>query len=167
MNVTDLENLYDYGYWANAQLFRVISGLTPEQFTQAVGGSYGSIRNTLVHAMSAEWGWLERCGGRERGPRLNPEDYPTVESLVEAWGRVERDVREFLSGLKDEELSREVELQNPLGETRLMTVGELMQHAANHSVHHRGQATLLLRMMGHAPGYLDLLVYYAWKRSVR
>lgn len=167
MSVKDLENLYDYGYWANAQLFRAMSELAPEEFTQAVGGSYGSIRNTLVHAMSAEWGWLERCGGRERGPRLNPEDYPTLESLVEAWSRVERDAREFLSGLKDEDLSSEVELQNPLGETRSMPVGELMQHAANHSVHHRGQAALLLRMMGHAPGYLDLLVYYAWKRSAR
>lgn len=165
MNVKDLRNLYDYGYWANGKLFEALFGLTPEEFTREVAGSYGSIRNTLVHAMSAEWGWLERCGGHARGPRLNPEDYPTLESLVEAWSGVERHVREFLSGLKDEDLSREVEFPNPGGQTRSMTVGELMQHAANHSVHHRGQAALLLRMMGHAPGYLDLLVYYAEQRG--
>src|SRR5262245_29181162 len=63
MTVNDLERRFDYGYWANARLFAVISQLTTEQFTQNVAGSYGSIRNTLVHALSTEWGWLARCGG--------------------------------------------------------------------------------------------------------
>ncbi len=56
MTVKDLEGLYDYGYWANKKLFQVISQLTPEEFTSPAGGSYGSIRNTLVHVLSAEWG---------------------------------------------------------------------------------------------------------------
>ena len=66
MTVKDLEILFDYGYWANEKLFQLITQLTPEQFALPVGGSYGSIRNTLVHALSAEWGWLDRCGGPER-----------------------------------------------------------------------------------------------------
>lgn len=166
MNVKDLETLYDYGYWANRKLFQVISQLTPEQFIQPVAGSYGSIRNTMVHALSAEWGWLDRCGGRERGPRLNPDDYPTAESLIETWNKVEGYVREFLSGLKDEDMTRPVEFQNPPGETRSMALGELMHHAANHGVHHRGQAALLLRALGHAPGYFDMLIYYAEKHGI-
>src|SRR5579884_951068 len=76
MHVEDLGRLYDYGYWANRRLFTAVSGLTPGQFTQVVAGSYGSIRNTLVHVLSAEWGWLERCGGPPRGDRLDPERYP-------------------------------------------------------------------------------------------
>ena len=63
MTVKDLERLYDYGYWANKKLLAVVAQLTPEQFTQTVAGSYGSVRNTLVHILSAEWGWLDRCGG--------------------------------------------------------------------------------------------------------
>src|SRR5436309_15218065 len=35
------------------KLFDVISQITPEQFTRPVAGSYGSIRNTLVHVLSA------------------------------------------------------------------------------------------------------------------
>ena len=69
MTVKDLERLYDYGYWANKKLLAVVAQMTPEQFTQTVAGSYGSVRNTLVHVLSAEWGWLDRCGGRERGWR--------------------------------------------------------------------------------------------------
>jgi len=166
MTVKDLEVLYDYGYWANGKLFNVISQLTPEQFTVAVAGSYGSIRNTMVHLLSAEWGWLSRCGGPERGPRLNPADYPTVESLIEVSGKVGVHVREFLSGLKDEDLARNVAYMNDRAEERSMPLGTLLQHAANHGVHHRGQVALLLRLLGYAPGNLDILVYYADKRGV-
>jgi uncharacterized damage-inducible protein DinB len=76
-SVRDLQALYDYGYWANGKLFEVVLQLTPEEFTRSVAGSYGSVRNTMVHVLSAEWGWLDRCGGAQRGPALVTSDYPT------------------------------------------------------------------------------------------
>jgi len=166
MTVKDLESLYDYSYWANRKLFNVISRLTPEQFTSPVAGSYGSIRNTLVHVLSAEWGWLDRCGGPKRGPRLNPEDYPTLESLIATWSKVEVDLRKFLAGLKDEDLALSADYATDQSKTVSMPVGELMQHAANHGVHHRGQVALLLRLLGYAPGNFDILIYHAEKRGV-
>jgi uncharacterized damage-inducible protein DinB len=166
MTVKDLERVYDYGYWANRKLFQVASQLTPEQFTQTVAGSYGSIRNTLVHILSAEWGWLDRCGGPERGPALKPDTYPTLASLVDTWSTVEAHVREFLSKLKDDDLDRTVEFTNPRGEKHLMVLGALMQHAANHGVHHRGQVALLLRSLGYTPGNFDILFYDIGKLSV-
>src|SRR6188508_1803912 len=93
MSPADLERFYDYHYWANRHLLGVVSSLTTEQFTRTVAGSYGSVRNTLVHVLSAERGWLERCGGPARGPKLDPVNYPTVESLVHEWTRVEAQVR--------------------------------------------------------------------------
>lgn len=144
MTVKDLQSLFDYGYWANRKLLSVASQLTPEQFTQAVAGSYGSIRNTMVHVLSAEWGWLNRCGGPERGAPLNPVDYPTVESVVGTWSKVEVYVREFLSTLRDDDLTRNIEFAIDGAAKRSMPLGELMQHAAIHGVHHRGQVALLL-----------------------
>ena len=166
MTVKDLEDLYAYGYWANKKLLQAASQLTPDQFTQNVAGSYGSIRNTLVHVLSAEWGWLSRCGGPERGPALKPTDYPTVESVVHTWGKVEAYMHAFLSKAKDEDLARHAEYLNPRGEKRSMPLGEMMQHAANHGVHHRGQVALLLRLLGHVPGDFDLIYYYAERRGV-
>ncbi len=163
MTVKDLEGLYDYGYWANRKLFDVISQLTPEQFTRLVAGSYGSVRNTMVHVLSAEAGWLSRCGGPERGPRLNPADFPTVDSLTQVWNTVEAQVRQFLAKLQDEDLARNAEFTIGRAEKRSMPVGELMQHAANHGVHHRGQVALLLRLLGYTPGNFDILFYYGDK----
>lgn len=54
MTVDDLKRRYDYGYWANERIFAIIAQLTPEEFAQGVAGGWGSIRNTLVHTMSAE-----------------------------------------------------------------------------------------------------------------
>jgi uncharacterized damage-inducible protein DinB len=163
MTVQDLERLYDYNYWANKKLLAAVSQLTPEQFTQTVAGSYGSVRNTLVHILSAEWAWLDRCGGQARGPALKADDYPTVESLVDRWGQVEGHVRAFLSILRDEDLNRTVEFTNPRGEKRSGILGALLQHGATHGVHHRGQVALQLRSLGYTPGNFDLLFYDAEK----
>jgi uncharacterized damage-inducible protein DinB len=166
MTVKDLETLYDYGYWADRKLFEAISRIPPEQFTQSVGGAFGSIRNTLVHIMSAEWGWLERCGGPKRGPKLNANDYPTVESVRETWNKIEKYTRKFLSELNDDDIGRNAEYLNDKGEKRAMPLGELMQHAANHGTHHRGQVAMILRLLDHTPGNFDILFYYAEKHGV-
>lgn len=160
MTVKDLERMFEYGYWANRRLFEVVAKLTPEEFTRQVAGGYGSVRNTLVHTLSAEWGWLERCGGGPpRGPALKPDDYQTFESLRARWDEVERYVRDFLATLTDDDLDRMIQFN--LGELRGGRVGALMQHAANHGVHHRGQIAVLLRMLGHVPGNFDILFFDA------
>ena len=160
MTVNDLETLFDYGYWANKKLFALVRQLTPDQFTQNVAGSYGSVRNTLVHMMSAEWGWLERSGGTRRGPALVPADYPTFVSVVERWNEVERNVRAFLSGLRPEDLERVVEFAVGSGPKQRMPRVNLLQHSATHGVHHRGQIALMLRMLGFAPGNVDRVLYF-------
>ena len=160
MHVDDITELFDYCYWANGRLFEALARLTPEEFTRTVGGSYGSIRNTLVHALSAEWGWLDRCGGPPRGAKLDPMRYPTVASLVETWMNVERQMRAFLATLGDEDLAREVRFTLGGSVEQVMLLGHLLRHAAVHGVHHRGQVSLLLRMLGHAPGNVDMLMYY-------
>jgi uncharacterized damage-inducible protein DinB len=160
MTVKDLERVYDYSYWANRKMFGVLTQLTPEQFTQNVAGSYGSVRNTLVHVLSAEWGWLDRCGGPARGPALKAEDYPTVDSLIDRWTTVEAQMRSFLASLTDADLVRSIEFKlHAADRVHVMRLGDLLQHGANHGVHHRGQVALLLRVLGHAPGNFDLLIY--------
>src|SRR3954466_1843130 len=120
MTVQDLIRRYDYNYWANRKLFAVVMQLTPEQFTQNVAGSWGSIRNTLVHTMSAEWGWIDRCGGPTRGPALKADDYPTAESLIAQWAVVEVYMRQFLSSLHNDDLEKAIDFNLPQAGKRTM-----------------------------------------------
>lgn len=165
MTVQDLEVLYDYNYWANRKLFEVMARQTREEFVKPVAGSYESVRNTLVHVLSAEWGWLDRCGGHQRGARLRSDDYPTLESLVATWTKVEGYLREFLSTLTDEDLKREVEYSPDGIARRTMPIGDMLQHSVMHGVHHRGQVALLLRLLGRTPGNFDVIFYLAEKRG--
>jgi uncharacterized damage-inducible protein DinB len=158
MRVSDLERLFDYNYWANRKLFGVVSQLRPDEFTRSVAGSYESIRNTVVHVMSAEWGWLDRCGGPPRGPKLNPENFPTVVSVLELWSSVETNMRAFLASLSDSDLAREIEFSLG-GPSKSIALGDLLQHAVVHGVHHRGQVALLLRTLGHTPGNFDFVIF--------
>jgi uncharacterized damage-inducible protein DinB len=166
MRSTDLARLYDYTCWANQKLLGVVAQLTPQEFTKAVGGSYGSVRNTLVHIVSAEWGWLDRCGGLPRGDRLRPEDFPTLESIVAVWRRVEAEMRGFLDAVPDEKLSEDITFAFG-GPPQTLSRGDILQHAVIHAVHHRGQISLLLRELGHTPGNYDFLFYAPEKRTPR
>ena len=161
MTVRNLEELFDYSYWANEKLFEVVAQLTPEEFTKPVAGSYGSVRNTWVHILSAEWGWLDRCGGARRGNALIPTDYPTFASLLHQWHLIEGHIREFLRTLKDADLIRVVEFTLRDGPSLAMPLGQLLHHTVLHGVHHRGQIALLLRSLGYAPGNFDMLIYYS------
>ncbi len=164
-SANDLRTLFDYSSWANTKLFDAISRLTPDQFTQPVAGSYGSIRNTLVHMLSAESGWLDRCGGPTRGPALAPEDYPTLPQLLTRWQQVEASLRHFLAKLTDDDLNRTIEFSLGSGPKHAMRLGDIMHHAAIHGVHHRGQVALLLRALGQPPGNFDILFYYGFNQT--
>jgi uncharacterized damage-inducible protein DinB len=166
MTIVELGRLYNYAYWANGRLLGAVAELSDEEFTRNVAGSYGSVRNTFVHVLSAEWGWLERCGGLARGPKLQPEAFPTVSAIREPWARVEAEMRRFLAGLNDADLERPIEFSFPQSGTRVLPLGTLLQHGAVHGIHHRGQIALLLRLLGRVPGNVDLL-FFDLERAVR
>ena len=165
IDVKTLRELFDYGHWANTKLFDVLASVTPEEFTQTVGGSYGSIRNTLVHIVSAEAGWMERCGGPKRGARVNPSDFPTLSSIIRTWNKVDVNMKRLLSDLSDEDLGRKVEFSFDSSRQYSMSIGEMLHHAALHGVHHRGQVALLLRVLGYVTGDVDIFHYYAEKNE--
>ena len=41
--------LYEYDRWANDRVLQAASALSVEQFTRDLGGSFRSVRDTLLH----------------------------------------------------------------------------------------------------------------------
>lgn len=166
MTVKDLQTFYDYNYWANHKILDVTTRLTPEEFTRTVAGGHGSVRNTMVHVLSTEWGWLSRCGGPARDAKLDAGDFPTIEPLIAKWKKVENYMRDFLSGLEDKDLESDVTYAGKEGKKRSMPMGELLHHSIIHGAHHRGQVAVLLRELGYSPGSFDILFYYADQKDI-
>ena len=94
-----IQSLYRYNTWANSRVFDAVSGLDQEAFTRDLGSSYPSVRDTLVHLVSAEWIWLERWKGISPRAMLRADDFPNVDAVKDRWSRVEREQRSFVDAV--------------------------------------------------------------------
>src|SRR5262245_18644521 len=101
MNLQDIRHLIDYHYWARNRILEAVALLSPEQFTREVGGSFGSVHNTLVHILSAEGIWLLRWKGESPSGMPAPEKFADLNAIREAWTVHESKLRAFLEGFDE------------------------------------------------------------------
>jgi len=160
MDLRELTSLYKYNYWASGRLMSVVDTLSQEQFLRELGSSHRSIRGTLVHIMGAEWIWLSRWRGQSPKALLSEEDFPDAESLKRRWREVERQMLDFVWGLKEEDLRQRISYTTTEGAPYTSPLWQMMLHVVNHSTYHRGQVTSMLRQIGIEPKGTDLILYY-------
>ena len=150
MTVEQLRWLVAYNRWANAGLLQAAALLSAEELERDLRASFGSLQGTLIHILWGERGWLHFWQHRAFLPRPAPGGYPDFASLRSAWTCHEEAYEAYLCGLT------QAELDVPrMVDDETYTLGELVQHTLNHSTHHRGQVTLLLRQLGHEPPSTD------------
>jgi uncharacterized damage-inducible protein DinB len=162
MNKEDIQLLFEYDRWANNSVLQAASNLSVEQFTHDLGGGFRSVRDTLVHITSGEWGWLTIWKEpaltsafvtelwTRIGATFDPNAYCDVAAVQLKWAEVEREQIEFVNGVTDESLRKML----PIRATHL-SLAHLMQHMANHSTYHRGQVSLMMRQLGAEPVATD------------
>ncbi|HSJ13022.1 MAG TPA: DinB family protein [Longimicrobiales bacterium] len=165
--VEELRELYGFNRWANERLLEAVVTLTEAQLERDLGSSFPSIRDTLVHIMSAEWVWLQRWRGAS--PDAMPAEWTSLAlpGIRDAWGALDQDLQAFLSGLQDSDLDRVISYRNLAGEPFASGLGRMLRHVVNHSTYHRGQVTTMLRQLGAAAPATDLIVYYRSERPER
>ena len=166
MTKDDIQTLFEYDRWANNRVLQAVSALSPEQFTRDLGGSFRSVRDTLVHIIAGEWGWLAYWKERSPGPAFvkdlldrrevlfAPEAFPSVAAVRLKLAEIEKDQIEFLNRVTEEDLRKMV----PVRATQL-GLAHLMQHLVNHSTYHRGQIALMMRQLDAKPLATDFHVF--------
>ena len=160
MNKHDIQILYDYNRWANAQTLDASAKLTAEQFTRDLSSSHRSVRDTLTHILAAEWVWLMRWDGVSPKALFDPLDFPDFASLRAKWAEVEREQMDFVGGVTDESLAHVIAYTNTKGEEWKYPLWQMMQHVVNHSSYHRGQAVTLMRQLEAEPAPTDFLIFF-------
>jgi hypothetical protein len=61
MTKDDIQLLYEYDRWVNNRVLQTVSTLSAEEFTRDLGGSFRSVRDTLVHIIRPRFGNAQ-CG---------------------------------------------------------------------------------------------------------
>ena len=172
MTVDDIQLLFEYDRWANNRVLQAASALSVEQFTRDLGGSFRSVRDTLLHIIGGEWGWLTYWRAPSHDAALladlwdrhdalfRPDGFPNVGALRLKWAEVEKEQTEFVDCLTDEALRKML----PIHKTQ-MSLAHLMQHLANHSTYHRGQIAHMMRQLGAKPVATDFHAFLAEGRN--
>src|SRR5580693_473426 len=118
MTKDDIQLLFEYDRWANRRVLRAASALSHEEFTRDLGGSFRSVRNTLVHILGGEWGWLTFWKEGSPGPAFlsdlwtrhdalfTPNAFPDVATVERKWVEVEKEQADFVNGLTNESLEK-------------------------------------------------------------
>jgi uncharacterized damage-inducible protein DinB len=154
-----LADLMAYDRWANRRYLDVIAQLDSERFTRKLGGSFDSIRDTVVHLAWAEWVWAERWQGRSPKIRAHPDHFPTPLSVRSYLTETETNQGRFVEQLQPGRETTEIRYTNLKGEVYEYTLEQMVHHLTNHSTYHRGQLATLLRQLGVAPPTTDYLDY--------
>jgi len=168
----DIQLLYKYDCGANDKVLQAASVLSAEQFTRDLGGSFCSVRDTLLHIIGGEWSWLAYW--REPSPNadfladlrirreavFNRDAFPCVAAVRLKLAEVEKQQIDFVNRMTEESLQTMVPFR-----TTQVTLAQSMQHAANHSTYHRGQIALMMRQLHAEPVATDFHVFLAEGRS--
>lgn len=160
MNPQYIRTLYAYDRWANGQLLPAACKLTQEQFTRELGSSFPSVRDTLVHIISAQWVWLQRWKGNSLKRHFDTATFPTCAAIKSWLSEVENEQAKFIDGLTQETLLAPLNYTNFEGQPFSEPLWQQMAHRVNHSTYHRGQVTTMLRQLGAKAVQIDMIRYF-------
>lgn len=155
----DFAHFFDYMVKARSKLLTWVREQPPAVYTQTFPIGLGSIRATLIHMASTEWGYTQRLTGKDYGPGDNPftvERHPEFEALASAWDRQRPVTRQALAHLGDPARPIEVVSRTFTPPMRIRTTaGGIAGQILFHEIHHRAQVMAMLRQAGVGAENLD------------
>lgn len=161
MPFDQLPSLYSYAVWANDRVLTTAESLTDEQWRRAIGHSFGSVHETMVHILSSEELWLARWQGHSpRERNATPEKLPTIAALRARWAAVSAAMRAFIGDLDEGGWQRVVGYETLEGHPASYPLWQMYLQIINHGTHHRAEAAAMLTEMGYLPMPLDMIVFF-------
>jgi uncharacterized damage-inducible protein DinB len=154
----DVRRLFDYSYWANRQILAAATELSEAQLAKPASFTWRNLHDTLLFALDVERSWRGRLRGEPKevwDSFLDAKDYPALTDVAQHWARDEQEMRAWLGGLDDGDVSSVVDL----GGGDRFPLWYFLMHILTHSAHQRRDAILLLKEAGREPAEIDFLYY--------
>jgi uncharacterized damage-inducible protein DinB len=154
MTVAGLPDFFRFNLWANQRILDACASLTDTQLDMTTTGTFGSIRDTLMHLFASEEGYAGHFTGSPPTPRLN--DFTTFAGFDELRRRAHMSGNELIAIAEHGNIDQVFHLDGGTYEAPAIIV--LLQ-AINHGDDHRSQIATLLSQQGIAPPYIDAWSY--------
>jgi uncharacterized damage-inducible protein DinB len=136
---TGLPDFFRYNLWANLRLLDACADLPDAQLDATMKGTFGSVRETLMHLFAAEEGYVGALTGNVPTPGL--KDLTTFPGFDELRQRAKLSGGALITFAEQGELNRMLHLDGGTYDASVMIV--LIQ-AVDHAIDHRSQIATLL-----------------------
>lgn len=149
-----------YNRWANGRLYDAADALTDEEFTRDAGAFFGSMMGTLNHLLVTDRIWMKRFTGQGDAPaRLDAIIQKALPALRMAREAEDRRIVEWVEGLSDKDVAGRFSYLTTDMRTISQRLAPALGHLFNHQTHHRGQAHMILTVLGYASIQMDMMYF--------
>jgi uncharacterized damage-inducible protein DinB len=152
-----LVEMFRHNAWANQRLLDACAGLSAAQLDATTVGTFGTIRNTLVHIVGAQERYVAALA--EAGPVSVIRERDPFPGLAELRDGA-RASGDALVELAAQARSGATVATTWRGEGYTLPVWLLLLQAINHATEHRAQAAAVLTHQGIAPPGMDGWTYH-------
>jgi uncharacterized damage-inducible protein DinB len=137
-----------FTHWdqVRTDLVATIDKFTQEELTFVPFKGSWSVGQIMLHIADCENYWLHFVVRQEIDPwkYYDLADYPSVEAIKKVLDIVRLKTLIYLESLEESDLDKVYQI--PEGET--YTLGWIIWHVVEHEIHHRGELSLLLGLLG-------------------
>ncbi|MEX2160852.1 MAG: DinB family protein [Anaerolineales bacterium] len=154
-----LIELYDFTCWGRDLLLDKAENLTAEQFDQDTRFPIHTIKETLVHVLTAELAYRKRASQEPYLKGLEKSEFPDLKSMRAYWAAEEKLMRAFLATLNDDAIGDTLTYKTTAGDEVKRRRIDLIFQLYFHGMQHRAEMAQMLTEFGHSPGNIDYSVY--------
>jgi uncharacterized damage-inducible protein DinB len=142
-----LTTLFAHNTWANMKLLTFCEGLSATQLDATAIGGFGSIRDTIVHIISAEAGYVERVNGKLPAAAPPGDQFPGFVVLKDVARWAGDELLQLALSARENTSVR----QRPPRHIFQYRLASLMVQALTHSTEHRTQIAAIITQLGLEP----------------
>jgi uncharacterized damage-inducible protein DinB len=138
-----------FAHWeqVRSELLTLLDGFNDDELNYAPYERSWSVGQIALHIANAEDGWFRFVIQREMSewPKdYTLENYPSMDAIQAVLRQSHVRTLEYLAGLEAGDLQQHVE--SPWGAS--FTLNWIIWHVIEHEIHHRGELSLILGLLG-------------------
>lgn len=141
--------LFRHNVWANLKMLDFCETLTEAQLESSGVGTYGTIRNTLLHFVGAEVSYVHRVNGKPPAEPLPEDRFPGFAMLKDTARWAGQELLELAQSAREDTLVEERWPEQKIVEQ--YPLADLMLQTLNHSTEHRTHIATIITQLGLEP----------------